>query len=116
MKWWALAWRSLGCPHEHLLWHTPNGGSRRKIEACILKGQGVRPGVPDLFLAVPRGGFHGLFVEMKRRDGGVVSEAQSGMASLLQAQGYKVRVCFGFDQARAEIEHYMQNPSLHVAR
>jgi hypothetical protein len=28
--------------------HVPNGGWRSPIEAAILKGQGVRPGVPDL--------------------------------------------------------------------
>jgi hypothetical protein len=30
--------------------HVPNGGWRSPIEAAILKGQGVRPGVPDLIV------------------------------------------------------------------
>jgi hypothetical protein len=37
-----------------LAWHTPNGGWRSPIEAKILKGLGVRAGVPDI-IAV-RGG------------------------------------------------------------
>jgi hypothetical protein len=30
--------------------HVPNGGWRSRIEAAILKGLGVRAGVPDVFL------------------------------------------------------------------
>jgi hypothetical protein len=30
--------------------HVPNGGWRSPIEAAILKGQGVKPGVPDLIV------------------------------------------------------------------
>jgi hypothetical protein len=29
-------------------WHVPNGGARRKTEAAILKGLGVRAGVADI--------------------------------------------------------------------
>lgn len=32
-------------------WHTPNGGARSAVEAAILKGLGVKAGVPDLVLA-----------------------------------------------------------------
>jgi hypothetical protein len=36
--------------------------------AVKLQKEGVRPGVPALFLSVALGGFHGLYVEMKRLD------------------------------------------------
>lgn len=35
--------------------HIPNGGSRNKIEAVRLKAQGVKRGVPDIFLPYPTG-------------------------------------------------------------
>ncbi len=47
------------------IYHCPNGGSRNKAEANNLKRQGVKAGVPDLFLPVGRGGYFGLYIEMK---------------------------------------------------
>lgn len=52
-------------PELALLHHIPNGGSRNQLEAANLKRQGVKAGVPDLCLPVPRNGKHGLYVEMK---------------------------------------------------
>lgn len=52
-------------PEIDLMFHIPNGGSRNKLEAANLKKQGVKAGVPDLFLPVGRGSYHGLFIELK---------------------------------------------------
>ena len=52
-------------PELSMIYHCPNGGYRNKIEAANLKRQGVKSGVPDLFLPVPRKNKHGLFIEMK---------------------------------------------------
>lgn len=56
-------------PELALLHHIPNGGTRDPVEAKHLKQQGVKNGVPDLCLPVPRGRYHGLYIEMKRRTG-----------------------------------------------
>lgn len=90
-----------------LLFAIPNGGSRHAAEAAKFKRTGVRAGVPDLMLAVARGGAHGLFIEMKRRQGGKVSEAQKEFIALLTEQGYKCVVCKGFDAALEEIRKYL---------
>lgn len=47
------------------IFHIPNGGTRNPKEAAELKRQGVKPGVPDLFIPLPRGSKHGMFIEMK---------------------------------------------------
>ena len=52
-------------PELEWLFHIPNGGSRHKIEAGKLKAMGVKPGVPDLALLVPKGPYNGLFIELK---------------------------------------------------
>lgn len=106
MQWWALMHNRFGIS-EQLLFAIPNGGQRNIIIAKKLKDEGVRAGVPDLFLAVPRGEFHGLFVEMKKEKGGRVSDSQKTMIAELSEAGYRVTVCHGFDEARRCIEEYL---------
>ena len=73
-----------------------------------MKAEGVRAGVPDMFLATPRGGYIGLFIELKKPKGGRVSKAQSELLKELAAQGYKTCVCCGWVEARATIESYLK--------
>lgn len=102
---WA-AWARGQHPELDLLFHIPNGGSRDKREAFNLKLQGVKAGVPDLFLPVGRGDYHGLFIELKVK-GNRPSEEQKRWIADLNAQGYAAIVCYGFDEARAAVENYL---------
>ena len=95
-------------PELRLLHAIPNGGSRNPIEARHLKEQGVKSGIPDLFLPCARGGWHGLYIEMKRRKGGRVSIEQKKMIIALRDQGYCVEVCEGWEEARDIITAYME--------
>lgn len=94
-------------PELRLLHAIPNGGLRSKTEAARMKDAGVRRGVPDVFLPVARQGQHGLYIEMKRRQGGVVSDEQTWWHVNLAKQGYAVAVCFGWDDARVTLESYL---------
>ena len=96
-KWPELRW----------LYHVPNGGSRGPAEAGRFKAMGVKSGVPDVALDEPRGGFHGLRIEMKRRKGGKVSDEQLEWINHMNAVGYRAVVCYGWDEARMVIELYM---------
>lgn len=90
-----------------LLHHIPNGGRRDPIEARHLKEQGVKPGVPDLCLPVPRGRFHGLYIELKTQRGHATPE-QEWWGRKLQEQGYAWFVCRGWQSAIAAIEEYLR--------
>ena len=94
-------------PELAAMYHIPNGGSRNKAEAARLKAQGVRAGVPDICLPAARGCYHGLYIELKRRNGGRVSEAQREWIEYLENAGYCARVCHGWDEARETIEKYL---------
>jgi hypothetical protein len=98
-------------PELRLMFAIPNGGKRNVITAMNMKREGVKPGVPDLFLAYPSKGFHGLFIEMKKRKGGTVSEAQHWWHQMLSTAGYQVRVCKGWEESRAIIEQYLTKES-----
>ena len=90
-----------------MLFAIPNGGDRDVLVAVKLKKEGVRRGVPDMFLALARGGWHGLFIEMKRRRGGVVSPEQAAYIEALRAQGYRAEVCKGCDEALEVLRDYL---------
>lgn len=90
-----------------LLFAIPNGGRRPIKTACDLKAEGVRPGVPDLFLAYPHKRAAGLFIEMKRREGGTLSAVQRYYINLLRGQGYVVEVCKGCDEAFDAVRRYL---------
>ena len=56
-------------PEMKMMYHIPNGGTRSKSEAGRFRAEGVKAGVPDICLPVARGGYHGMYIEMKRRKG-----------------------------------------------
>lgn len=95
-------------PELELMYHIPNGGSRNKIEAARLKAQGVKPGVPDICLPIPRGKYHGLYIELKRTKGGRISSDQTVWLEKLMHQGYAVALCLGWDDARDVIIKYLE--------
>lgn len=95
-------------PELALLFAVPNGGYRDRIEAHNLRLQGVRAGVPDMCLPVPRGGYGALYIELKRRKGGRVSEEQRVWIDALNRAGNKAVICKGFDEAKAAIEEYLK--------
>lgn len=106
----VIAWcegYALADARARLLLHIPNGGSRHIVEASKLRRLGVRAGVPDLLLPVAVAPYHGLWIEMKRRKGGLVSAAQHGWIDALRAEGYAVAVARGADEAIDTIIAYL---------
>ena len=94
-------------PELRWLYHVPNGGSRGPAEAGRFAAMGVKRGVPDVALDEPRGGFHGLRIEMKRRKGGKVSDEQQEWIDHYNSIGFRAVVCYGWDEAREAIETYL---------
>lgn len=105
-KWWAFFSRCSKIP-ERLLFHIPNASATSVQHRANNVRMGVRAGVPDYFLAVPRGIKHGLFVEMKKAKGRIYPE-QIAFHQDLQAQGYSVAVCYSTAEAMAAIEFYLK--------
>lgn len=107
---WATEVRA-SYPLLELLFAIPNGGMRDKITASRLKAEGVKSGVPDLFLPVARYPYHGLFIEMKKVTDGKLSKVQKDKWHPdLTKQGYYVATCHGFQQARDCLVWYMELP------
>ena len=96
-------------PELAMLYAIPNGGKRAIKTAVALKKQGVKRGVPDMCLPVARGGYHGLYVELKRQKGGTVSDEQREWIAALNTQGYKAIICHGAEEAIEQIRGYLDN-------
>ena len=103
-------WAVLQPPESgiRLMMHIPNGGYRKPSEAARFRALCVRAGVPDIFLPVARGGYHGLWIELNRRRGGRVSGEQAGWIDVLKKQCYVCAVCHGCEAAVAVIYGYMR--------
>ena len=86
----------------------PNGGARHIAVARKLKAEGVRAGVPDLFLPLPiRGHCAGLWIEMKSPDG-KLSLNQKDFMELMQWAGFRAIVCYSAQEAVDAIIAYME--------
>jgi hypothetical protein len=102
---WAN-WQAKQWPELRLLFAVPNGGARDVVTGARMKREGQKKGVPDLVLACPRNGYHGLFIELKTKKGRVSPE-QSEWLRQLSAQGYRAEVCRGADAAIRVLREYL---------
>ena len=93
-------------PDLKWLYHVPNGGKRDAATAARLKAAGVKPGVPDIALDVPRGRHHGLRIELKYGKNKPTPNQQEWLDHL-NASGYRAVVCYGADEAIDEIKNYL---------
>lgn len=108
MEWWAFYSR-INKFYEGLLFHCPNQSVGGVKHGRNLQRMGVRKGQPDYMLAIPRGGFHGMFIEMKSADGRLSPEQKVALEKLA-GQGYCVASFYSTDEARNGIEAYLKQP------
>lgn len=107
----ALNQRIIIEPALALLYAVPNGGMRNKATAGKLRAEGVKSGVPDLFLSVPATPYHGLYLELKAK-GNTASPDQRRWLLNLSAQGYKCAVVNDMGTALRIVAEYLRNPKL----
>jgi VRR-NUC domain len=89
-----------------MLFSIPNGGKRSKAVAGKMKAEGVISGIPDILVAKQSNGYPALFIEMKSAKGRM-SDTQKDIKIRLEAEGYKVEVCYSFDEARQVLNNYL---------
>ncbi len=95
-------------PEVKYLFATPNGGHRHIAVAAKLKAEGVRSGVPDLFLPLPiPGASAGLWIEMKAPDGRV-TQNQDDYLRFLGEVGFTTKVCYSAQAAVDAIRCHLE--------
>jgi len=110
VEWAKWAYKTGKYPNLDLLHCSLNGVKLSALQAIKAKQQGMLSGIPDLFLPVPMGGYHGLFIEMKS-DKGRLSENQHWFLNKVELLGYKTAVCYSANEAIKTIENYYIVPN-----
>jgi len=108
VRWWRAQypklWRNLqASANGAVLGGNPR---QRAIQMNNLKASGLIVGNADLFLAIPKAHYHGMYIEMKALKG-VVSEEQSAFLGDMIDQDYRVKIAYGADDAIEAIQLYM---------
>ncbi len=95
------------CIGDYLI-HIPNEGKRGPKAARDAKRLGLRKGVPDLFLALPRGGYAGLWIEMKTLNGKPTPDQKQWLNKMNEIS-YLATIEFSCVEAMKTITEYINN-------
>ncbi len=117
-EWAARA--AVELPALRWLFAIPNGGLRHPAVAVRMVEEGLRAGVPDVFLPVPRwlpngDCLHGLFIELKVKPNKPTPQQNEWIAYLSDA-GYQAVVCYGMRDAARVILDYLDVAETDKAR
>ena len=115
VRWFRLVHNEL----RKYLFSIPNGGKLggklnkegRSVQASILVGEGLTSGVADLQLALPRSGFHSLFIEMKTPVG-VWEEDQIEFARRQIKEGFGYALCRTREEFEKVVTDYLEGTYL----
>lgn len=82
--------------------HIANEQQQSKVK------EGLLPGVSDYMIFEIRGGYHGMALELKRRDGtNHLSDDQKKFFENMRARNYYCAVAYGWKEALKEIDKYL---------
>lgn len=102
---WA-SFNEKNIPELAMMYAVPNGGLRDVRVARKMKAEGVKAGVLDINLDVPRGGYHGLRIEMKFGKNKPTKKQKEWMQKYAE-YGYCVKLCYNWIEARDAIMDYL---------
>lgn len=86
----------------------PNGGKRDLITAVKMKQTGTLAGAWDLFLSIPKGGYSGLYIEMKALKGKLTDHQKEFQEA--NKNDYAFEVCHSLEEFQKSIEQYLNQP------
>lgn len=89
-----------------LIFAIPNAAKRSYALARYMQAEGLTPGVPDVFVAIPKGIYHGLFIEFKAGKN-KLSESQERFIENARVKGYRVLVCYSCEEAIDRLRNYL---------
>jgi hypothetical protein len=92
---------------KYLLFAVPNGGLRDKITAARLKTEGVKSGTADIICLVPKAGYHGFVLELKKLGEKKRKPEQVAFIAEAKAHGFCGCIVEGWELAVQYLEAYL---------
>jgi hypothetical protein len=89
-----------------LMLHMPNEGKRTWHYGKLMKALGMRKGTVDLFIAVPKHGFGGAWLELKSEHGKLKKDQQEFLNDMSE-QNFFTCVTWSVQEAIDKIEWYL---------
>lgn len=86
--------------------HIPNEGVRSAATAFWLKAMGLHRGASDLFIARPKNGLGGFWIELKAK-GKKPTREQAQFLTDMEREGYKAAWYDDWVKAKEAIEEYL---------
>lgn len=105
--WSALPSVRVEFPDLTFMFAIPNGGERNIIVAGKLKAAGVKAGVWDIFLPVPKGSYAGYFLEMKVGKN-KLSPLQVNFGLEMKRRCYQTGVFYDWEAAAKSLQEYLR--------
>lgn len=93
-------------PLARLAFAIPNGGKRDRVTAAIMKAEGVLAGVCDIFVPIPRGAAHGLYIEFKAGRN-KPTPAQAEFMDAMRLLDYRCAVAYDWALAAEHTRQYL---------
>jgi hypothetical protein len=101
-------WLSIKYPDQYAVTYAvPNAARRSPRQGAYMKAEGLKAGVPDICMAYPSNGYHGLYIELKTIKGRP-TDSQNEWIGRLSKNGYAADICYGLDDAMRTIGEYLK--------
>ena len=102
----VMEWVAFNPDYKKVVFHIANERKCSEAYGAKLKRLGVRAGVSDLFIMRARKGYHGGFIELKRK-GGRVSPAQKQFLEDAASEKYFTAVCWSIEECIETLIWYL---------
>lgn len=102
-----VKWHENHDPRLKTIFHVANERRTSPQAGLRLKQKGVRTGIPDICVPIPRKGFHALYIELKIKPN-KLTESQETMLKLLYDLGHCARVAWSGDEAIDILKSYLE--------
>lgn len=101
----VIDWLNLYPAIRKFVIHIPNEGRRSQNYGKRLQALGMRKGASDLFIALPKRGFHGAWIELKSHKGRLSPDQRKFLDDMAE-QDYFTQVCWSLDEAMHTLSWY----------